>query len=186
MFVARTSVAGSRTEGLAAAVGMGVGGLVFATVVLLGFQALLIGVPWLFLTLKVLGGVYLIYMTVGIIRGARAPLAVTQTSDAGGSGAQRAFRRGLFTQLSNPKTAVVYGSIFAALLPRDLPHGVAYMLPGLVFLIEAGWYAIVALLLSSVTPRQTYLNWKTAIDRIAGGVLGLLGIKLLASVHAGR
>jgi len=81
---------------------------------------------------------------------------------------------------------VIYGSIFAALLPPSLPRPISLILLFLVFGIEAGWYSVVALALSSTRPRKAYLNWKTTIDRVAGGVLALLGIKLLASTDVAR
>jgi threonine/homoserine/homoserine lactone efflux protein len=186
VFVARTSVAGSRMQGLAAAAGMGVGGVFFAAVAMLGLQTFLFSIPWLFLSMKVGGGLYLIYLAVRMFRGAKTSLVDLGGNAFGSSNAWRAFRGGLLIQLSNPKTAVVYGSIFAALLPRDLSRLMAFVLPGLVFLIEAGWYSIVALILSSLAPRQTYLRWKSTIDRVAGGVMGLLGIKLLISTDSPR
>ena len=51
--------------------------------------------------------------------------------------------------MSNPKTAIWYGSIFAALLPQQPPAWVYFALPPLVFLVEFGWYAIVALCFSA-------------------------------------
>lgn len=186
VFVARTSVAGGRGQGLAAALGMGIGGMVFASLVMLGLQAVLAAVPWRYLAMKIIGGLYLIYLAVGIFRGAKTPLRETDKTDAPGANGWTALRRGLFTQISNPKTAVFYGSIFAALLPPALPLSVAVTLPALVFLIEAGWYAVVALALSSVRLRRVYLRSKTTIDRVAGSVLGLLGIKLLISANAVR
>jgi threonine/homoserine/homoserine lactone efflux protein len=180
LMVARISVARSRKDGLAASVGMGVGGVVFALLALLGMRTLLLTVPTLYFALRLLGAVYLIYLGIRIWLGAARPLgdvagAVTQSSVAG------SFARGLLTQLSNPKTAVVYGSIFAALLPPDLPKLAVWLLPWLVFVIETSWYSIVAVALSSASPRQLYLRSKTVIDRVAGGVLTLLGVKLLVT-----
>jgi threonine/homoserine/homoserine lactone efflux protein len=87
----------------------------------------------------------------------------------------------LGTQLSNPKTAIVYGSIFASFLPRDVPAALVVALPIVVFSIEAGWYSIVALLLSSASPRDAYLRYKNWVDRVAGGVMALLGIRLVVT-----
>lgn len=183
VLVARTAMAVSRLDGLAAAVGMGIGGVLFAALVLLGLQVVLASVPWLYLALKLLGGLYLIYLAIRIWRGAKEPVVLSPGS-AGLSGAPgTSFWLGLFTQLSNPKTAVVYGSIFAALLPHDMPGSVALALPPLVFLIEAGWYAIVALALSSASPRAAYLRSKALIDRVAAGVMGLLGVKLFVAAR---
>ncbi len=187
VMVARTAVA-SRGDGLAAALGMGAGGLVFAIAALAGLQAAFLAVPGLYLAIKGFGGTYLIYLSIRIWRGARQPLAMTQDTDAsprqqGRSG--RTFLLGLATQVSNPKTAVVYASIFAAFLPREVPLVLALAVPVVIFCIETGWYAIVALALSSAAPRSAYLRYKVWIDRTAGGVMGLLGLRLAWSAVRG-
>lgn len=190
VMVARTAVT-SRADGLAAALGMGAGGLVFAIAAMAGLQAAFLAVPALYLAIKGLGGAYLVYLGIRIWRGARQPLAVAQ--EAGDSSAQRGqgrgrrtFLLGLATQVSNPKTAVVYASIFAAFLPRDVPLVLALTVPAVIFCIETGWYAIVALALSSAAPRSAYLRYKVWIDRVAGGVMGLLGLRLVWSAVRGN
>jgi len=188
VMVARTAVT-SRSDGLAAALGMGAGGLVFAMAALAGLQAAFLAVPGLYLAIKGFGGAYLIYLGFRIWRGARQPLAMTQDADAsprqqGRSG--RTFLLGLATQVSNPKTAVVYASIFAAFLPREVPLVLALAVPAVIFCIETGWYAIVALALSSAAPRSAYLRYKAWIDRAAGGVMGLLGLRLVWSALRGN
>jgi len=50
--------------------------------------------------------------------------------------------------------------------------------------IESGWYALVALALSASGPRASYLRYKVRIDRVAGGVLAALGIKLVIARSA--
>ncbi|MDQ0014669.1 threonine/homoserine/homoserine lactone efflux protein [Variovorax boronicumulans] len=188
VMVARTAVA-SRSDGLAAALGMGAGGLVFAIAALAGLQAAFLAVPGLYLAIKGFGGAYLIYLGFRIWRGARQPLAMTQDSDASPrqqSRGKRTFLLGLATQVSNPKTAVVYASIFAAFLPREVPLVLALAVPAVIFCIETGWYAIVALALSSAAPRSAYLRYKAWIDRAAGGVMGLLGLRLVWSAVRGN
>ena len=81
--------------------------------------------------------------------------------------------------MSNPKTAIVYASVFAAFLPPHFSWPFAAALLVILFLVEAGWYALVALLLSSSRPQQAYLSYKAWIDRIAGVVMFVLGIKLI-------
>ena len=188
VMVARTAVA-SRNDGLAAALGMGAGGIVFAIAALAGLQAAFLAVPGLYLAIKGFGGAYLIYLGFRIWRGARQPLAMTQDSDASPrqqSRGKRTFLLGLATQVSNPKTAVVYASIFAAFLPREVPLVLALAVPAVIFCIETGWYAIVALALSSAAPRSAYLRYKAWIDRAAGGVMGLLGLRLVWSAVRGN
>ena len=180
ILVARTSLAVSRRDGLAAAVGMGVGGVFFSAIALLGLLAILTAVPLLHLALKVLGGTYLVYLGYRIWRGARQPLVLESTSLQNyPTQARRSFVLGLVTQVSNPKTAVVYASVFASLLPRDIPPFALVALPIMVFAIETIWYSVVALALSSPSPRTRYLASKAWIDRTAGAIMSLLGLKLI-------
>ncbi|MGQ9365513.1 LysE family transporter [Azospirillum sp. ST 5-10] len=191
VLVARTAAAESRRAGLAAALGMGAGGLVFATLALIGLHAVLVRVDWLYGAFKLAGGLYLLHLGVRLWRGAGTPLTVAPVGAPVGTpadgaaqgpaaGTGRPFALGLATQLSNPKTAVVYAGIFAALLPAGAPAwAAAVLLPG-VFAIEAGWYAVVAVAFSEARPRAAYLRSKRWVDRAAGAVVGALGARLVA------
>jgi len=172
-------VARSRRDGIAAAFGMGLGGVGFASLALLGLHALIASAGWLYLGLKLAGGLYLLVLAVGLWRGAARPLVIDPVNDGSRAGTARSFALGLATQLSNPKAAVVYGSVFAALLPPDPSRWLFAALPPLVFLIETGWYAAVAAVFSVGGARAAYLGAKAWIDRCASAVLGALGVRLI-------
>ncbi len=179
VLVSRISVANTRLHGLAAAIGMGLGGALFAVLALAGLIALLERVEWLYLVLKVAGGLYLVYLGVMIWRGAAAPLSVGSAEGRSMQSLPRSLALGFVTQISNPKTAVVYASIFAALMPQNPPLMVVIALPPVIFLIEAGWYTIVAIAFSVPRSQRAYLNAKLWVDRLAGAVIGALGLRLI-------
>ncbi|MEN3111891.1 LysE family translocator [Uliginosibacterium paludis] len=180
VMVAQTSLALSRRDGLAAALGMGAGGVLFSSAALLGLLALLAAVPLLHIALKVLGGAYLLYLGYRIWRSAHQPLVLGDTSLQGQpTRVWRSFALGLSTQVSNPKTAVVYASVFASLLPVEAPPLVLIVLPIMIFVIETAWYSVVAVALSAPSPRARYLASKAWLDRTAGAIMSLLGIKLI-------
>lgn len=184
VMVARTAVASSRANAMAASFGMGVGALMFAVAAIIGLQALLAAVPWLYLSIKIIGGIYLAYIGYRIWCGAAQPLNIHQVELVTSNNRLiRSFLLGLATQVSNPKTAIIYTSVFAALLPPVISWKLAMIIPALVFFIETGWYSVVAVVLSSETPRAAYLHSKRMIDRTAGGVMALLGIKLVTTNH---
>jgi threonine/homoserine/homoserine lactone efflux protein len=185
VLVARLAVATSRADGLSAALGMGVGGMAYATAALLGLQAILLAVPSVYFALKLLGGLYLAYLGFRIFRAAKRELAAEAPSPSNVVSPFRAFWLGLATQLSNPKTAIVYASVFAAFLPGTSSVSFAVVLLIVVFGVEAGWYAIVATVLSSSRSRRVYLSYKRWVDRTAGLVMVALGLKLVASAHEG-
>ncbi len=179
VFVARTAVALSRRNGMTAALGMGAGGVVFGGLALLGLQAVLAKLTWLYAVLKLGGGAYLLYLAYRLWRGAGDPVVVPSNAAPRAAGAFGSFFYGLATQLSNPKAAIVYAGIFAALLPPAPPAWIFVALPPMILLIEAGWYTIVAVAFSAEGPRTAYLRGKRWIDRTAGCVMGALGLRLM-------
>ena len=183
VFVVRISVGQSRADGLAAALGMGAGAFIFAVLAVLGLHALMTEAGWLYWLLKIAGGLYLIYLAVMIWRHASEPIAVG-SSAAAGANLPRSFSLALATQLSNPKIVAVFGAVFAALMPQHPPAWLNFVLPPLIFVQESAWYALVALAFSSARPRAAYLRAKTWIDRAAGTLIGLLGLRLI--LEAGR
>jgi threonine efflux protein len=180
VLVARTAVAVSRLDGIATALGMGLGGLIFAGAALFGLHVVLANVPSVYLGLKIIGAMYLFYLAVRLWRGAKTSITASDAPSDRISSRRRSFIIGLATQLSNPKTAIVYASIFTALLPADQPEWLAAVVLPSVFLVETVWYAIVALAFSSGSLRSSYLRSKLWIDRSAAGVMGLLALKLIS------
>jgi threonine/homoserine/homoserine lactone efflux protein len=177
VFVVRTAVARSRADGLAAAVGMGVGAMTFGALALVGLHTLMNEAAGLYWALKIAGGLYLIYLAIVIWRHAGASLALDGA--IGRNGLAKSFGLALATQLSNPKIVAVFGAVFAALLPAEPPLWLDLTLPPLIFCQETFWYALVALAFSSAGPRAMYLRARTVIDRVAGTIIGVLGVRLL-------
>ncbi len=184
VLVAQKSVSLSRQDGTACALGMGSGAAIFTVLALLGLQAIFLAIPLLFTVMKVLGGLYLIYLAYKIWQGASQPLKTELTLSAESS-YKNSYVTGLLTQLSNPKTAIVFASTFAAFLPADFPLFQSLILIPIIFLIDFLWYAFVAFVLSSSKPRGAYLQAKKWIDRSAAGVLCALGLKLIADARLG-
>jgi threonine/homoserine/homoserine lactone efflux protein len=178
IMVSHMSMTRSRAAGLMAALGMGTGGLVFAFLALAGLAALITQVPLLHMTLQAAGGLYLAFMAWKLWRGASQPLDVVNNGAVPVS-LRRIYLSALLTQISNPKTAVVYASIFAALLPTRPESMLFAVLPEVVFVVEAGWYALVAIVFSATLPRRAYLAAKKPLDRVAAVVLGGLGLRLV-------
>jgi threonine/homoserine/homoserine lactone efflux protein len=183
VMVARTAVATSRENGVAAALGMGCGGTLFAIAAVLGLNALLLAVPMVYLVLKVAGGLYLAYLGLRIWKSAHRPLAFVSMPAGAGRSTRKSLLLGFSTQISNPKTAIVYASVFAAFLPAHPSLVFNLILVAIVFVIETSWYTLVALALASERPRNAYLHYKAWLDRVAGGVMMALGLELASSAY---
>lgn len=178
LITVRTAVAQSRMAGVKVALGLGAGTVIWAVAALLGLNVLFHAFPPLFIAMKVVGALFLLWIAFQVLRHSSDPIIL----DATKTGAvENPFLKGLLTQLSNPKVVVFFGSIFVAMLPSSVPPWMAIMLVVIVSLNEVWWYSALALFFGSERVRRLYAKAKVWIDRVTGVFLGVLGGRLLFS-----
>lgn len=180
LITARMAVARSRLDGIKVAAGLAAGTVVWSSAAVLGLHAVFVQVPWLYLTMKIAGALFLMYIAVQIVRHAKAPLELTVDGAAGSP-----FVTGFLTQLTNPKVVVFFGSIFISILPADVPLWLSLSLIAMVSFNELWWYSAVSVFFSLPPVRNAYIKAKTAIDVVVGVFLGGLGLKLIWDALAG-
>lgn len=180
VLVIQTAAVSGRRAGLLAAFAMMLGALVWAAAALFGLQVLFARFEWLYLAFRIAGALYLIYLAYMLLRHAGAPLPEADPSVVR-AGAWQGFLKALLLQLSNPKVMVFMGSIFISLLPAQPPSWMDATVLAIVAVNEFTWFALLALLFSGGAARAFYRRTKLWLDRLMGGVLGLLGARLLVS-----
>jgi threonine/homoserine/homoserine lactone efflux protein len=176
LITARAAVANSRWQGVQVALGLGAGTVIWASAAVLGLHVLFEKFPALFFVMKLSGALFLLWIAFQIFRHAAEPLAI---GDAGVEAERSPFWQGFFTQISNPKVVVFFGSIFIALLPHDVPLWMSLSLIAIVSFNEVWWYSAVSAFFGTPAVRRFYMAAKSWIDRVTGLFLGGLGLKLL-------
>lgn len=180
MIITQMSMTRSRIHGFMAALGVTCGGAIWTIAALLGLGILLQAFPVIGMALRIAGGAYLVYIGVMSWRNAGKPLAAAKSEEAP-IGLSSAFVRGLFTNLSNPKAAAFFGSIFATFIVQSVPVWVY----GVIFLCVVAssltWHACLAFFFSTTSAKHIYGRAKKTINRVLGTVMVGLGIRLLAS-----
>jgi RhtB (resistance to homoserine/threonine) family protein len=177
LVTARTAVARSRADGIKVALGLGAGTVVWSAAALLGLNFLFRQFHWLFVGMKVAGALYLLWIAYQIFRHAADPVEMNE--GANDEDGHSPLLRGFLTQISNPKVAVFFGSIFVAMLPGDVPGWMVVALIAIVTTNEVAWYSLVSLFFGSSRVRRFYLSAKRWSDRATGAFLGLLSLRLL-------
>lgn len=177
VLVIQTAAVSGRRAGLLAAFAMMLGALFWAAAALFGLQILFARFDWLYAAFRMGGALYLLYLAWMLIRHAGAPLPEAGLSTVR-AGAWQGFVKALLLQLSNPKVMVFMGSIFVSLLPAQPPAWMDATVLAIVAVNEFAWFALLTLLFSGETTRAFYRRTKLWLDRIMGGALGLLGLKL--------
>lgn len=170
------------STGIAASIGSGVGSIFWAVLVGIGLAALLEQSAETYRMLKILGGLYLVYLGIQAFRHSRNTVpAATETPAVVTRARFSAFGAGLLSTAMNPKV----GLFFLAIVPQFLPaHGDRFAVTMLLGATDA---VIAIVYLSALTAVAAKANaWlkrprvTTILERVSGGILGALGIGTVA------
>jgi threonine efflux protein len=182
LVVTRISVGESRRAALGAAFGVATAALLWAVAATLGMHVLLAEAAWLYGALKLVGGLYLVWLGIQAWRHVAQPSVATEGVVA--MNAWEAWRLGFSTNLANPKVIVFFGSIFVTLFTPETPSWVRGAALIVVAVNESGWYATVALLFSSRPAQAAYRRANRWIDRATGAVMMIFGLRLIVSARS--
>jgi RhtB (resistance to homoserine/threonine) family protein len=174
--VARNALVHGRRAGLATAFGVNLGIAAWSLAAAVGVAAVVQASAPLFTALKLLGAVYLVYLGIQAWRHGRSAQAKETRPRPIDEAA--AFRQGVVSNLLNPKI----GLFFTAILPQFAPHD-----PPLFDLLALGavfnamgvvWLTTYAILVAHGRTLLERPRVKAAMDRVTGGLLIGLGIRL--------
>lgn len=176
--VLRTAATEGPRRAFAAALGIGIGCLVWGVAAACGAGALLTASEAAYTALKWAGAAYLVWIGAKMLmqpRDSFEPGAVVPT----GSGALASLRRGLLTNLLNPKVGVFYISFLPQFVPAGAdPATFGVVLAGLhvvMGLIWAGLLIAATAPLAGLLREASVIRW---LDRITGGVFIAFGLRL--------
>jgi threonine/homoserine/homoserine lactone efflux protein len=180
--VLRSAVVHGRRQAFATALGINTGALLWGASAAVGVSALLTASTVAYTAVKLLGAAYMIYLGGRLLlttfwpRKASTP---TVAQDLRVESAWQAWRRGVFTNLLNPKI----GAFYVAVLPQFIPDGASPLAMGLLLalvhdLLGMGWFA---LLILSAHEARAFLRRRSTermVDAATGTVLVGFGLRL--------
>jgi RhtB (resistance to homoserine/threonine) family protein len=184
IMVSNTALAGSRRIALLAAFGVAVGSGIFAVAGMLGLIVLVKTLPYFDEMMPIIGGGYLAYLGVRMIRERHAALSAEPRLNAAARQVSSfsAFLTGLLTNLTNPKAWAFYVSLFTLVMTPQTPPWTKSLLVILMFLISLFWYGTVVLLISSERIRPLFSQFRPLIQTTLGLLLVYLGVRLFFNV----
>ena len=173
-----TAIGTTRRLSLFTVLGIVAGTLVWSISGYLGISILFKTVPMLYFSLKIFGGLYLVYVGANL-------LFKRKSKSKNDSGKYHSpiscFRLGLLTNLLNPKTAAFMTSLFAATIPTNASIELGVVTVTLICSISAIWYSLVSALFSYDIAKKLYDKQKQKIEKVAGAIFVGFGLKLALS-----
>jgi threonine/homoserine/homoserine lactone efflux protein len=180
--IAQIAASKSRSAAIAAVCGTGLATVIWGVCGVAGVQALFLATPWAYLALKIGGAAYLVYNGGRmLVRSFKRTNIISDPSDGlRQMSKSKAYALGLATGLANPRPALSVASVFAVALPGQPSHGIAAAAVATMVAVSLDWYFLVAYLFTTDVMVRGYRRLGHWIDRLAGGMLVLLGVKLVA------
>lgn len=182
LMVLSLGIARGRSVGVAFGLGCGAGCLNHSVLAALGVSAVIAASQTAFMVLKVAGGLYLVWLGVRAILGARALAGPGAAPAAADDSARRLFFKGLFANAINPKVILFFLAFLPQFVDGARGHtGWQIMQLGMVFTVQAalifaliGWFS--GAIGERLARRPRLALW---LDRAAGGIFVLLGARLI-------
>ena len=93
----------------------------------------------------------------------------------------QAFKTGFLTNVLNPKATLFFLSLFTLVISNDTPLYIILTISAIIIVTALIWFTIVSVFLTQQSIQRTFLKYEKTINRILGGFLLLLGIKIITT-----
>jgi threonine/homoserine/homoserine lactone efflux protein len=178
----RYALTAQRRVAVVAAMGTITGTFCWGLAGWLGINVLFQAAPFAYLALKIIGGLYLVWLGLRIFLDMRNP---GQSADLAAPRIEvplkTAYRMGLVTNLANPKSALFVASLFAATMPAGTPFLYGVTAIAVMVTVSSIYYTFLVGLIAHRTVAAAYLRAKKKIDIGVGLVFVGFGTRLLLS-----
>ncbi|EWS98992.1 LysE family translocator [Pseudoalteromonas sp. SCSIO 43095] len=179
--VLKHSLNGGMKNGMLAALSHGFGVGLYAAASLLGLGALMLQFPTVYQLLVYLGAAYLAYLGLKILfsKSNDSELQVQKSAVS----SSKALQDGFAIAFLNPKLAIFFLALFSQFIdPENLTLNIGIIMCLTVFVIDTGWYLLVALLTDVSKKRFGFTKQNIWLDRLLGAVFIALAIKVVIGI----
>lgn len=180
MVTQQTLVHGRKT-GLLCSLGIALGLAVHIGYSSFGLAAIIANSLTALWVIKLCGGCYLIYLGWRGLRARPRNFEVTVKNGDELGDTLKIIGKGILCNVLNPKAPIYFVALFTIVLSPAMPP-VQIVIYGLwLMVLQFLWFAFVTVLLASPPVSRRFKKMGHVIDRVLGGAMILLGVKVLSS-----
>jgi len=181
VFVSQQTIANGKRTGLLCSLGIALGLSVHIAYSAFGLAAIVAHSSDLLWWVKLLGGSYLIYLGVKGLRAKASAGRMVEGMQGPPASAFKTIGAGFLCNALNPKAPIYFLSLFTLVLSPDMPFYQIAIFGLWIMLIQLCWFSFVVTVLSIPTVNRRFQRAGHWIDRLLGGAMVLLGLKVLLS-----
>lgn len=177
-----TSMSVGRSSGLALALGVASGSMIWATLTALGLTAIIASYAILLTVIKIVGGLFLLWLAYKAFRSAASAHDIDAiVSDDEGRGWTGFFFKGLTVQMTNPKAALAWIAIISLGMQAGAPAWVAIVIVVGTSILSLVCHVLYAMAFSTPPMVRIYARSRRWVQGTLGALFTFAGLKLLTS-----
>ncbi|NDL61326.1 LysE family translocator [Acerihabitans arboris] len=143
-----------------------------------GLAVVITTTPWLFNLLKYAGAAYLIWIGLQALMSRGAGMLCISDAPGQRVSLKGAFIQGYLNNLLNPKATLFFLAVFTQVLQVESGVGEKLWYAGIILLLAVVWWPLLVVLIQSGPVRRALVKMQKLVDKLLGGVLIALGIKV--------
>jgi threonine/homoserine/homoserine lactone efflux protein len=186
VLVVKSAIKNNGKNAIGVAMGIASANALYITLCLIGVGSILAASIFVMVGLKIVGGLFLIYLAVQALRARKGSynnfnIADSTNSDVIKTTFLKEFITGFMSGILNPKNLLFYLSLFTVVLTPEIGFafklGLGIWMTAIVFL----WDLSVIFLLSTPKVRSKFTKAAYYIDKVTGALLGFMGFAIIKS-----
>ena len=180
VLVSQQTLSNGKKAGLLCSIGIALGLSIHILYSAFGLAAIIANSTTALWAIKLLGGSYLIFLGIKGLRANTQPVVASQETATQRS-ATKTVGLGFLCNALNPKAPIYFVSLFTIVISADTSASHLAIYGIWMMAIQLAWFSLVTVLLSAPKVASKLQRGGYIIDRIAGGAMLLLGLKVLAT-----
>jgi threonine/homoserine/homoserine lactone efflux protein len=186
VLVVKSAIKNNGKNAIGVAIGIASANALYITLCLIGVGSILAASIYVMVGLKIVGGLFLIYLAVQALRAHKSSYNNLDISDSKNSDVIKTtflkeFITGFMSGILNPKNLLFYLSLFTVVLTPEIGFafklGLGIWMTAIVFL----WDLSIIFLLSTRKVRSKFTKAAYYIDKVTGALLGVIGFAIVKS-----
>ena len=177
--VIRNNIIYNRLTGIMTSIGHGLGIAVYATMAVFGLGLILQTNQSLFLLIQVLGLIFLFFLGVLFIFQKNSVEIIDKNKD---QKQINSFFQGFLIAIINPKILIWFMAIYSQFISVEANMVFNIILISTASIIDATWYIIISLIITSYGVKNFLIDKKDLIQKITGFILLIISLILLLNI----
>ena len=187
VLVVKSAIKNNGNNAIGVALGIASANALYIALCLIGVGSILATSIFIMVGLKIVGGLFLIYLAVQALRARKCSydnLDISDPSSAIKTTFFKEFITGFMSGILNPKNLLFYLSLFTVVLTPEIGFAFKLGLGLWMILIVFLWDLSIIFLLSTAKVRSKFTKAAFYIDKVTGALLGLIGFAIVKSALA--